>query len=261
MPGPLAAQRQTQILERLRLDGAVRVSGLAGTLGVSPMTIRRDIDELASRGLCRKVHGGATRALNAAEEPGFEAKSHTHTPVKQALAQAAADLVEPGQAVAISAGTTTFWLAQRLAQRAGPEGLTVVTNSLPAAETLAGGGAAGQTLLTGGTCTPSQALVGPLAEQAIGAMRFDWLFLGVHGMDPDAGFTTPNLAEAATDRAFVAAAAKVAVLADASKWGLTALARIAPISAADRIFTDPSIPAAAAKKLRRVTELTIVKTK
>jgi DeoR/GlpR family transcriptional regulator of sugar metabolism len=255
---PLAAQRQRRILELLRAESAVRVSALAEALGVSEMTVRRDIEGLASRGLCRKVHGGAFRVPGPAEEPGFEAKSSANAGAKRAVAAAAAALVVPGQAVAISAGTTTVWVAAELARRAAADRLTVITNSLPAAEALAAADAADRCILTGGVRTPSQALVGPVADAAIHALRFDWFFLGVHGVDPDAGLTTPNVAEGATDRAFIDAAAATVVAADSSKWGVAALARIAPIDAADRLFTDAALPFAARRALGRLTDLTIV---
>jgi DeoR/GlpR family transcriptional regulator of sugar metabolism len=257
MTALLATQRRAQILEQLRAEGAVRVSSLTESFGVSDMTVRRDIEELASRGLCRKVHGGASRVTSPAQEPGFEAKSFANARAKRAIARAAAALVTPGQAVAISAGTTTVWIAAELAPRAAADHLTVVTNSLPAAEALAAGGASAQTILTGGIRTPSQALVGPLADTAVRGLRFDWFFLGVHGMDPQAGLTTPNVAEGATNRAFIESAAATAVAADSSKWGLAALARIAPLDAADHLFTDAALPDKARGALSRLTDLTI----
>src|SRR5580698_6156475 len=117
----LAAQRQKLIVDEIRREGGVRVSELTGLLAVSEMTIRRDIDVLAAAGLVEKVHGGATlRGGLSAEEPGFEAKSHSQ-------------LVEPGQAIGLSAGTTTWRLAHHLADI--PD-LTVVTNSIQVADVL-----------------------------------------------------------------------------------------------------------------------------
>ena len=80
--------------------------------------------------------------------------------------------------------------------------------------------------------TPSAALVGPVADRAIASMHVDQLFLGVHGMDTAAGFTTPNLAEATTNRVFVGAAREVIVLADSSKFGIVGLAEIGPLAVA-----------------------------
>ena len=110
-------------------------------------------------------------------------------------------------------------------------GLTVVTNSIPVADVFYRAGRPDQTVvLTGGTRTPSDALVGPVAVAAIRTLHLDLLFLGVHGMSERAGFTTPNLMEAETNRALVAAAARLVVLADHTKWGTVGISSIAALS-------------------------------
>lgn len=234
----LATQRQDLILERIKAEGAVRVADLVAELDVSDMTIRRDIAELARRGQVRRVHGGAVDARHAAHEPGFRAKLEIAGAEKAAIARAALALVRPGSAVGLSAGTTTHLLAGLIAA-SDIRPLTVVTNSLPAAETLhAAADPALTVVLTGGTPTPSDALVGPLATQALRGLRLDVVFLGVHGMNPDAGLTTPNLLEAETDRAIVAAAGQLVVVADHTKWGETGLSRIADLDDVDLLVTD-----------------------
>ena len=126
----LAGQRQLLILEEVRRRGAVRVAELTELLEVSDMTIRRDLDVLAAAGLVDKVHGGATAPGRlSADEPGFEAKSHRQLEEKDAIARAAAELVEPGQAIGLTAGTTTWRLAHHILDV--PD-LTVVTNSIQA---------------------------------------------------------------------------------------------------------------------------------
>jgi DeoR/GlpR family transcriptional regulator of sugar metabolism len=109
-------------------------------------------------------------------------------------------------------------------------------------------------ILTGGVRTPSAALVGPVADRSIGSMHVDQLFLGVHGMDARAGFTTPNLAEATTDRALIASAREVIVLADSSKWGVVGLADIAPLAAARTVVTDDALPPDALRALQDSVE-------
>ena len=167
----LARQRQAFILDRVREDGAVRVADLVRELGVSDMTVRRDLEILDERGLLEKVHGGATSiAGTALFEPGFALKSALQQSEKDAIADAAAALVEPGMAIAVSAGTTTYALAQRLAL---VPGLTVVTNSVRVADVLHQNGRADQTIiLTGGVRTPSDALAGP--SRPCGASTSTW---------------------------------------------------------------------------------------
>ena len=110
------------------------------------------------------------------------------------------------------------------------------------AEVLHDGGRDDHTVvLTGGERTPSDALVGPVAVGALRRLHVDWLLMGVHGMDAEAGFTTPNLAEAETNRALVASARRVAVVADNSKWGVVGLSTIAMLSEVDVVVTDSGL--------------------
>ena len=236
----LARQRQTMILERVREDGGVRVGDLARDLGVSDMTVRRDLELLHNRGLIEKVHGGATALPGSALfEPGFAAKSGLQEPEKEAIADAAAALIVPGTAIGISAGTTTAALARRLVDIPG---LTVVTNSVPVADVLYAAGRSDQTIiLTGGVRTPSDALVGPFAVAALRTIHVDQVFMGVHGMDPHSGFTTPNVLEADTDRALVASARRLVVVADHSKWGVIGISQIARLDEADTLVTDSGL--------------------
>jgi DeoR/GlpR family transcriptional regulator of sugar metabolism len=238
----LASQRQDHILSQVQEHGAVRVTDLVASLDVSDMTVRRDIAELAKRGLVRRVHGGAVDGRRAAHEPGFAAKQSLSEAEKTAIAHRAAALVRPGSAIGISAGTTTHTLAALLAT-ADIRPLTVVTNSLRAADALHRPAEHDLTVvLTGGTRTPSDALVGPLSTQALAGLRLDMLFLGVHGLDLQAGLTTPNLLEAETDRALIAAADRLVVLADHTKWGVTGLSRIADLAEVDILISDTPPP-------------------
>jgi DeoR/GlpR family transcriptional regulator of sugar metabolism len=244
----LARQRQAVILEHVERDGAVRVSDLTRILGVSDMTIRRDLDALARRGLLDKVHGGATVRQDAStDEPGFEAKSVRELAEKDAIGARAAELIMPGSAIALTAGTTTFALASHLA--AVPD-LTVVTNSFRVAEVL---------ILTGGIRTPSDALVGPVAVATIRTLHVDMVFMGVHGMSERTGYTTPNLMEAETNRELVNAASELVVVADHTKWDTLGLSRIAELSAACALVTDSGLPEPAREVLSRaVDDLVIV---
>jgi DeoR/GlpR family transcriptional regulator of sugar metabolism len=249
----LAPQRQDVILQEVRARGGVRVSDLTDLLGVSDMTIRRDLDALAARGLVLKVHGGATVVpddllVSGTDEPGFEAKSSRQQAEKEAVARAAAELIQPGAAVGISAGTTTWTLARHLDQ---VPGLTVVTNSTRVADVLHQPGRNDHTVvLTGGIRTPSDALVGPIAVGTLRSLHLDLVFMGVHGMDVRSGFTTPNLMEAETNRALIQAARRLVVLADHTKWGVVGLSTIARLDEADVLITDDHLAEAARSELR-----------
>lgn len=254
----LANQRRSQILEEIRRTGAVRVSSLVESLGVSDMTVRRDLELLAQEGLVVKVHGGALLpGGRSAEEPGFAAKSGRQNTEKRAIAAAAAKLVEPGMAIGLSGGTTTWTFARRLRE---VPGITVVTNSVQVADLFSHQPRPDQTVvLTGGIRTPSEALVGPFAVAAIRSVNLDIMFMGVHGMDVRNGFTTPNLVEAETDRAFVEASRRFVVLADHTKFGVLGISTIASLDTADILFTDSALAAESQAALReRVGELVVV---
>lgn len=239
----LAEQRRALILDEVRRRGGVRVNELTRKLGVSDMTVRRDLDALARQGVLEKVHGGAVPVVEAStHEPGFEAKSGLELSAKEDIARTAASLVAPGSAIALSGGTTTYALAQQLLDV--PD-LTVVTNSVRvadvfhAAQRLGGTGQGAATVvLTGGVRTPSDSLVGPVADQAIGTLHFDVLFLGVHGVSVEAGLSTPNLAEAETNRRLVHSARRVVLVADHTKWGKVGLSSFAPLERVDTWVTD-----------------------
>jgi DeoR/GlpR family transcriptional regulator of sugar metabolism len=257
----LARQRQSLIVQELTRAGSAKVSELTRLLGVSDMTVRRDLDVLAQAGLVEKVHGGAVLpGAPSSHEPGFEAKSARELDAKQAIARRAAGLVTPGTAVALSAGTTTFALARLLREVAG---LTIVTNSMRVASLFGESAPArppgsAAVVLTGGIRTPSDALVGPVADLAIRSLHVDDLFLGCHGIDPAAGLTTPNLAESETNRAFIQAARRVTVLADHTKWGVVALSSFAALQEVDTLISDSGLsPDAREAAAERVGSLII----
>ncbi|GGO96229.1 DeoR/GlpR family DNA-binding transcription regulator [Wenjunlia tyrosinilytica] len=256
----LAEQRRALILDEVRRRGGVRVNELTRKLNVSDMTVRRDLDALARQGVVEKVHGGAVPVVDASShEPGFEAKSSLEMSAKEAIAKAAAELVVPGSAIALSGGTTTFALAQHLLDV--PD-LTVVTNSVRVSDVFDsaqrrssqgphphGAPGAATVVLTGGVRTPSDSLVGPVADRAIRNLHFDLLFLGVHGISVEAGLSTPNLAEAETNRRFVQSARRVVVVADHTKWGTVGLSSFAPIAEVDTLVTDSGMPQSAREEI------------
>lgn len=257
----LAEQRRALILDEVRRRGGVRVNELTRKLGVSDMTVRRDLDALARQGVLEKVHGGAVPVVEAStHEPGFEAKSGLELTAKEDIARAAAELVAPGSAIALSGGTTTYALAHQLVEV--PD-LTVVTNSVRVADvfhaaqrTSGPRQGAATVVLTGGVRTPSDSLVGPVADQAIAALHFDVLFLGVHGISVEAGLSTPNLAEAETNRRLVQSARRVVVVADHTKWGVVGLSSFAALEQVDTLVTDAGLDSEArseiSEQLRRL---------
>lgn len=219
------------------------------------MTVRRDLDLLAKKGLLDKVHGGAIApGRTSTDEPGFETKSARERTEKDAIARIATAMVRPGSAIGLSAGTTTWTLAHHLLE---VPGITVVTNSVQIATVFYESPRPDQTVvLTGGVRTPSDALVGPVAVATLQSLNLDVVFLGVHGMDDRTGFTSPNLLEAETSRALARSARRLAVVADHTKWGVVGISTIATLAEADVIISDARLsPEAAAILTEQVGEL------
>ncbi|WP_324605756.1 DeoR/GlpR family DNA-binding transcription regulator [Streptomyces sp. NRRL B-24484] len=257
--GLLAKQRRALILEAVRRDGAVRVSDLVASLGVSDMTVRRDLDALERRGMLEKVHGGAVATVGSGEEPGFDVKSGLESAAKASIADAAAALVKPGSVVGLGAGTTTHAVAKRLLNI--PD-LTLVTNSLPIEQLFRNSvpnAQAPTVLLTGGAATRSEALVGPIADRTIESLHMDVLILGTHGVSEREGLTSPNLAEAQTNRVFISRTRQVVVAADHTKWGTVGLSTFAELGQIGFFVTDAGLSVEARSVLgERVGQLIVV---
>lgn len=248
--------------------GAVRVTDLAAELDVSEMTIRRDLDQLEADGEVTKVHGGAVRAGGEpgvrGAEPYSAHKAGRETHEKRAIADAALGLVSDGMTLAIGAGTTTLELARRLRGR----DVSVVTNSVSIFHALTDRddglpdlrGGAGAVQLTGGQRTPSDALVGPVANAALERFRTDLAFLGTHGIDPYAGFTTPNIGEAETNRRIIGTSRATVLLADHTKYGEIGAHLFAEFGRVDKLVTDAGLTPARRTELARRIELTVADT-
>jgi DeoR/GlpR family transcriptional regulator of sugar metabolism len=216
--------------------GSASVSDLAAALEVSEMTIRRDLAALAEERLVEKVYGGAVLPRRSAMEPHFVAKRSLNAGAKEAIGARAVELVREGMTISLSAGTTTWQVAKRLDHRF--HHLTFITNSMNVAMALEDNGWQSVVVSGGSFHTPSDALVGPFAVQTLRQLNADLLFLGVDSLDPSVGLTTPNISEAETNRALVAGARQVVVVADSSKLGQVSLATFASFEDVDVFVTD-----------------------
>ena len=235
------AARLTAILDLLAAQGEVSVDELVERFGASAATTRRDLDSLAERRLLTRTHGGAV-AQSVAYELPIRYRSHHRTGAKEQIAAVAAALVEPGQVVGLSGGTTTNAIATALAARddLADLGLTVVTNAVNIAAQLAMRPEF-RVVVTGGVIHPrSFELVGPFVEQLLGGISLDIAFIGVNGVAPDAGGSTHDEAEAAVNRMMAQRAARAIIVADASKIGRTAFAHVGGPELFPLVITDPT---------------------
>jgi DeoR/GlpR family transcriptional regulator of sugar metabolism len=223
-------------------NATVSVERLSEMLGVSTMTVRRDLDWLEERSLLQRVHGGAIAVESAPTWKPFGERRAEFSREKQAIAWLAAQLVNDGERIIIDSGTTTHLLARHLDCR---KDLVAITNSLPAAEELARCPDI-TTITLGGLLKPREmCTVGPMVTEVLARLSVDRLFLSAAGFDAARGVTDPDLREVEVKRAMMAAAREVVLVADSSKWGQVALAQVAPLSAIRTLVTDADLPAEA----------------
>lgn len=240
----VAETRRSQIVDILgrSQDGIVSIESLSRRFGVSEMTIRRDLDWLASRAMVTRVRGGAVAHSSRDEKP-FGDRLGDFGPQKKMIADTAARLVEKGDRIILDAGTTTQQLASALV--ALNLRLTVVTNNVAAMPQLARAPHI-ETILLGGRLKHQElCTVGPLVTQGLSALSADVVFLSAAGLALAQGVTDPDMAEVEVKHAMMAAAGEVIVVADSSKWHQVQLVRIARWSEVHRVITDDGMPAEA----------------
>ncbi|HSZ47932.1 MAG TPA: DeoR/GlpR family DNA-binding transcription regulator [Streptosporangiaceae bacterium] len=228
------AARLSSILERLADGGSVAVADLAGDLDASPATIRRDLVILEQQRLLARTHGGAIAHVVSYELP-LRYKSVRYAEEKRRIAKAAAASVSEGMAVGLTGGTTATEVARALADQ---QKLTIVTNALNIASELAV--RPGLKLITTGGVVRSQSyeLSGPIAESSLTGLNLNVAFVGVDGIDAQAGCTTHHEVEAHTNAVMIGCARRVVVVADSSKIGKIAFARICDVGAVSELITD-----------------------
>jgi DeoR/GlpR family transcriptional regulator of sugar metabolism len=230
--GVILSDRHRRIVDAVRQAGELGITELAGLTGTSEMTVRRDLDHLADRGMIERYRGGARSLTLRGQEPPFAMRTHDDLDAKRRIAAAVADLVVDGEAVVVDSGTTCLEVARVLA----PRRLTVMPLSLHAANVLAGG-AQLTLLLPGGEVRAGElSVTGPLAEASLAALRFDTAVLGCCGFTTE-GMTAYDLADAAVKRAIIASAHRVVAVAEPAKFSRTALAFVAPVSAFGMVVT------------------------
>ncbi len=229
--------RRQRIIDELMEQGSVIVEDLAALLRVSRMTIHRDLDALEAEGIVFKVRGGATIQSNTLFESDFRYRAGLATKEKRILAQAAAELIEPGQAIIIDGGTTTQALVPLLAQR---RPLTVITNSLGIMDELAD--VSGITLIgLGGIYSRHyNGFAGMFTEQVLAGLRASLLFMSTAAVSGRLAYhQDPQVTQ--TKRTMLAAAERSFLLVDHTKFEKTALTVLADLSAFELIITSTAL--------------------
>jgi DeoR family transcriptional regulator, aga operon transcriptional repressor len=246
------ATRREQMLAAIQERHFLHVRELSGRFGISEVTVRNDLDALASRGDVHRIRGGAIpRAPHEPERP-FEETETTHAAEKLAIGRAAAELVRDGEALLVDVGTTTAAAARALAARTDLDSVVVFTNGLKTALELEVALPRVSVVILGGTLRPLQhSLVEPMASLILEQINVHTLFLGCNGVDPVGGVTNVNLPEAEVKKRMLKAAQRVVVLADGSKIGRTELAHLCPIDRVDLVITGESADPQVVEQLRK----------
>jgi DeoR/GlpR family transcriptional regulator of sugar metabolism len=228
----------------LRRDGRVDVAGAAETFGVAEMTIRRDLDALVSRGIARRVRGGAVSLLLRGDELPYSLRELDAVQAKRRIAHAVAASVQDGEAVALDSGTTALEVARALAGRR----LTVMAVALRAANALADSPST-RLLQPGGEVRAGElSAVGQLAVSTIASLRFDTAIICPCGLSGGV-LTAHDLEDAAVKRAMIASSGRVIAAADSTKLGHAAMAVVCPWERIDLLVTDPDVTPDAAGEL------------
>lgn len=223
-------------------SGPVSVRTLAGKFGVSNDTIRRDLDQLGAEGRLVRTHGGAmSSAAAAGNGPSFF--DTAFTPAKGEVGLLAARLVSDGAVLMINAGATAVAVARQLG---GRRELTIVTNNLLIPPAIPVEACRFMYVLGGQVRLSGQSTVGSVSQQLAGSgldIRADLALISVGGVTVERGYSVADLPEAGMMHEMMARAAKVAVLADSSKFGRQLFANVAGLGEADYFITDVTPPA------------------
>jgi DeoR/GlpR family transcriptional regulator of sugar metabolism len=233
-------ERMQEVLRMLESRDSVHVTELSKVFAVSEVTVRSDLSLLARQGLVARVRGGVRALDRSQSELGFDLRLRLEVERKQAIARAAAAMVEEGEAIALDSSTTAYYLALELRTK---KELVVVTNGLLIAAALADAPGI-SVLVTGGMLRlPAMSLVGDLGADALRTTRISKGFLGARGLSLELGLMDLNPDEVRIKKEMAGVCERVVGIVDGSKWHRTALLSFVDTDRIDAIVTDTSAPA------------------
>ncbi len=246
--------RRNAIISAVELQGTVKVAHLAKELGVTEMTIRRDLNQLELEGLVKRIHGGGIKTSGRSYEPTLVFRSTIHVDQKKQIARQASELVVEGDFIALDVGSTTCEIARCLVNR---HNITVITPSLYIANLLVNHPEI-RLILPGGIVRPGEtSMIGELSHRAFEMLHVDRFFMGVGGIDANAGLTEYNWDDTLVKQAIMKNAKQIIVTADSSKFDRIATVNIAPLEKIDILVTEqpPTSPLSDALQKAEVTVL------
>ncbi|MEF7563929.1 DeoR/GlpR family DNA-binding transcription regulator [Bacillus infantis] len=229
----LTPERHQLILQMLKEKHTVKIQELVEMTDSSESTIRRDLSQLENDKFLKRVHGGAARLQGKLQEPSMVEKSSINRHEKKEIAKYAAGLVEEGDCLYLDAGSTV----QEMIPFLPLKDIVVVTNGLMHIQSLMERGI--KTFLVGGYAKPhTNAIIGRGALASLGQYRFDKCFMGVNGIHPQFGYTTPDQEEAMIKQTAISLSREAYVLSDSSKFSEIAFAKIAELHEASIITNE-----------------------
>lgn len=239
--------RKEMVIELIKERGEVTVKDLSKYLGVTSVTIRKDLKELEKLGLIIRTHGGAVLPSHTRVEWNFIQKSKQHVEEKLSIARKALEFVKPGDSIILDSGTTTLAMAREIKKRhLSP--LTIVTNNLFIATELAGT-SVDLVVLGGSVRENSFSLIGAFCEENLKKIYVDKAFIGATGFSTE-GFMTPDINEARIKNMMVSQASEIFIVVDSSKFTHPSFAIYANFNEIDHVITDEGLSAETEKILK-----------
>jgi len=229
-------ERRNRLLDLIRVRGFVSIEEVSREMGISESTARRDLDALEEQGSARRTHGGVLYAGGLPRLAEFGERQPANWAAKRAIAVRAAAEISDGETVLLDGGTTTYEVARLLVGRS----LQVVTNSLPVANLFAAESRTDLVLLGGYVSPRTGVCLGPYANELLGRLHVTTTVLSAAGIDAN-GLFNAHLLLAETEQAMLAAAGRVIVVADSSKFGRKSLTLVAPLDAIDLVVSDEGL--------------------
>ncbi|MTI47345.1 DeoR/GlpR family DNA-binding transcription regulator [Sporosalibacterium faouarense] len=232
----LQAERRNYIINLMRKNGKVIVEDLASELGVSTMTIRRDLKYLEDNNLLTRTHGGAVSNVN--QEIPYSEKADSANEEKEKIAEYAATLVEEGSTIILDAGTTTMEIAKKIKDK---KNITVITTDIMIGAFLSKAKGI-KVFCTGGVIqSETGACIGTKAEEFLEDIYADITFLGTSAIDLKKGVTTPNLEKSRLKRTMMSSSDEVILVLDSSKFGKKSFSKVCGLDEIDLIITDENL--------------------
>jgi DeoR family transcriptional regulator of aga operon len=240
-------ERYSQILQMIRVQQKMSIIDLSKQLGVSPITIRRDLKDLVDRGMVHRIYGGAIAAQSTPIDSPVLQRLNKDKEIKSKIGQVAAALIQDGETVFIGSGSTTTYVARQLVDR---KGITVITNALNVGMELATSEGVSVVVVGGMLRASELSLIGHITDQALRELRVDKVIMGIQAISTQAGLSNDYLPEVMTDRAIFGMAEEVILVADNTKFEKVETGYVAPLHGIKTLITNSKTDQKILKQIR-----------